>query len=922
MDSQKILKLSSRLNLKFSILLLIVSFFNSTEVWSQCNVGGPICEEANPISFPFNGRMTDDINGVGEIMNCNGQGFLHNSSWYSFTPTTPFVFIDVTATNCTTVGGNQGFQMGLFASCDPSSPPIGTLQCDCAAPGQTITLGGVVTPGEPYYILIDGCSGSACDLEMIVTTGTVLEVLPSAIEAPEIPIATPAGPTCQGAPLNFSVPPISGITEYNWNLPNDVTIVSQNCNSINVIWGASSGDVSAMVIDSTGEQLTGPALSISVDPLTASVEGSYCGSSSNGYLFNSNNLIYEEGIYNLTIPGTYCDTLVTLTITNTQPILTFSSSDQTCEDEGFATVEVSGTVLSYTFLWSTGDVTPTIDNLISGTYTVTVTDEQGCSTQGIIFIEGNFDLNTSSTLADCDEDNGTATATVTGGITSPAFAWSNGASAEMITDLSPGFYSVTVTDTETDCQVHENIEVNEDPACTVLISGIAFLNAVNSDCETDSTSTPFPFIQITLSDGQIVYTDENGYYEFTAKAGDYSIFASSPFPGINPLCYDSLIVMAPTLGTNYGQNDFYFSTLPYGDLVVKLVKPNARPGFEQRPRVCLMNVGGETLSGVLTFQYPSLQNFVSANPLEDIHDEGNQTLTWNFIDIPPGAIWIYRPMLILPVGTPLGTPLSYTATANSGNFDETPEDNTITCSIEVTGSYDPNDKAVNPAGEGVEGFIPPTDTTLSYTVRFQNTGTDTAFTVLIRDTLSEELDVRSLLPGPASHSYTAKIVDGNVLELLFENIMLPDSFVNEPASNGFVIFDIDLLPNRVEGTLIENRAAIFFDFNPPIITNEVKNTIKQLVATTVPELPINLQLAPNPVQAISTLSFELLEAENIEITVYDLLGNLQENLVRKEYYPVGEHHIKIDTENYTAGVYFITLKTDKDRMATVKMVRL
>jgi len=211
---------------------------------------------------------------------------------------------------------------------------------------------------------------------------------------------------------------------------------------------------------------------------------------------------------------------------------------------------------------------------------------------------------------------------------------------------------------------------------------------------------------------------------------------------------------------------------------------------------------------------------------------------------------------------------------------------------------------------------------LSYTVRFQNTGTDTAFTVLIRDTLSEELDVRSLLPGPASHSYTAKIVDGNVLELLFENIMLPDSFVNEPASNGFVIFDIDLLPNRVEGTLIENRAAIFFDFNPPIITNEVKNTIKQLVATTVPELPINLQLAPNPVQAISTLSFELLEAENIEITVYDLLGNLQENLVRKEYYPVGEHHIKIDTENYTAGVYFITLKTDKDRMATVKMVRL
>jgi len=242
MNSQQRLKLSSRLNLKFSILILLVLFFNASPVWSQCNVGGPICEQATPISFPFNGRMTDDINGTGEIINCNGQGFLHNSSWYSFTPTTPFVFIDVIASNCTTVGGNQGFQIGLFASCDPTALSIGTLQCDCAAPGQTVIIGGVVTPNETYFILVDGCSGSACDLEMILTTGAVLEIPPSATETPEIPIATPAGPTCEGAPLNFWVPSILGATEYQWNLPDDVAIVSQSCNSIDVIWGASPGD--------------------------------------------------------------------------------------------------------------------------------------------------------------------------------------------------------------------------------------------------------------------------------------------------------------------------------------------------------------------------------------------------------------------------------------------------------------------------------------------------------------------------------------------------------------------------------------------------------------------------------------------------------------------------------------------------------
>ena len=143
---------------------------------------------------------------------------------------------------------------------------------------------------------------------------------------------------------------------------------------------------------------------------------------------------------------------------------------------------------------------------------VTVTDAELCSSEGTIIIEGEFDLLTISTFTDCDEDNGTATATVTGGITTPAFAWSTGAAEAMITDLAPGFYSVTVTDTETDCAVHENVEVSQDPSCSVVISGTTFLNSINPECLSDTTTIPIPFIQISLSDGQIVYTDANGNY--------------------------------------------------------------------------------------------------------------------------------------------------------------------------------------------------------------------------------------------------------------------------------------------------------------------------------------------------------------------------------------------------------------------------
>ncbi len=906
------------------LISLTLSFFVSSPItsWSQCSSPGLSCEQATPISFPFEGRMSEIINGAGEIIGCNGQGFLHNSSWYSFVPTTPFIFIEVVGFNCTTVGGNQGYQIGLFESCDPNAFPVGDIQCDCTAPGQTVSLGGVVVPNQTYYILVDGCSASACDLEMLLTNGAVVDTSILTLGTPEIPTSN-LSEICPNGDINFSIPPVIGADDYIWNIPSDATITAQNCSSVSINWGSTLGDVSVSVVNlTTGETLESPTLTIPIVIPQYDLEASYCGSSSNGYLFYGDNFIYEAGIYDLTVPGINCDTLVTLTVTNTQPILSFTSSNQTCENEGFATVEVSNATTAYSFQWSNNANTPTIDNLISGTYSVTVTDDYGCTAEGSIFIDGDFDLEVSSTLTDCDEENGTATVMVSGGISNPSFNWSNGAATEMVSDLSPGFYSVTVTDTDTDCRVHQNVEVREDPDCSVRISGTAFLNSINPDCITDMTSTPFNFIQLTLSDGQIAYSDENGNYEFTAETGDYTIYANSPFPGLNPLCYDSLEVSAPILGTNYDENDFYFTPLPYGDLVVKLVKPNARPGFEQRPRVCLMNVGGDTLSGSLTLEFPTEQSFLSADPIESQYDATNQILTWNFVDIPPGTTWIYRATLLLPVGTPLGTPLTYTATADAGNIDETPEDNTVTCSIEVTGSYDPNDKAVNPAGEGVEGFIPPTDTMLSYTVRFQNTGTDTAFTVLIRDTLSPEVNVRSLIPGPASHNYTAKIVDGNVLELLFENIMLPDSFVNEPASNGFVIFDIDLLSNRNEGTVIENRAAIFFDFNPPIITNTVRNTIKELVNTTRPDAPLSLQLAPNPTRNTSMLRFELLEAENIEITVYDVLGNLQENLVSKKIYQAGEHQISINTENYSAGVYFITIKTGNDQMATVKMVRL
>ncbi|MEL6866888.1 MAG: T9SS type A sorting domain-containing protein, partial [Bacteroidota bacterium] len=122
-----------------------------------------------------------------------------------------------------------------------------------------------------------------------------------------------------------------------------------------------------------------------------------------------------------------------------------------------------------------------------------------------------------------------------------------------------------------------------------------------------------------------------------------------------------------------------------------------------------------------------------------------------------------------------------------------------------------------------QGLITLADTVLSYHIRFQNTGTDTAFTVVIRDTLDNDLNLRSLVPGPSSHAYELDVLPNRVLEFTFNDIHLPDSNTNEPASHGFVFFDIEVA-NRSLGTRIENSVGIYFDYNAPIITNTVLNT--------------------------------------------------------------------------------------------------
>jgi uncharacterized repeat protein (TIGR01451 family) len=235
----------------------------------------------------------------------------------------------------------------------------------------------------------------------------------------------------------------------------------------------------------------------------------------------------------------------------------------------------------------------------------------------------------------------------------------------------------------------------------------------------------------------------------------------------------------------------------------------------------------------------------------------------------------------------------------------------------VTGSFDPNDKTGYPTGQTSENYIQPNQQ-LQYVVRFQNTGTDTAFTVVIRDTLDLDLNVFSVVPGVASHSYTFKMYGPRVLEWTFENILLPDSTTNLEASNGFITFHVDQLPDLTPGTLIENDADIYFDFNPPIITNETyHNIFVGFVEVDNPTVSFNLltsenriKVYPNPTKYLITIESE--DSIDKTFSIFDQQGRV---VIFGKLKAVSTD---VSLENLSRGAYTIQVEGNYKPVVIVK----
>ncbi|MBK9148041.1 MAG: DUF11 domain-containing protein [Flavobacteriales bacterium] len=353
------------------------------------------------------------------------------------------------------------------------------------------------------------------------------------------------------------------------------------------------------------------------------------------------------------------------------------------------------------------------------------------------------------------------------------------------------------------------------PTCG-RVQGQAFVD-YNENC-TRQSNEPF-------APGQIIEVLPGPYYATTAGSGAYSLIL--PFGNytltqqstqLAEHCAGGPIPFTIAASPNIVTRNLPDTSLVGLDVQAMLSSGAARPGFEFQYAINVRNLTPAASGATtVTFTFDPTLTYLSATPTPS--SVSGNTITWNQAQLTAWQSRSYTISFQVPpdVGL-LGYELMATANVSTTNSDGNPANNSATNLRTITGAYDPNDKLAYTSSGSTDVWDINDDEWIDYTIRFQNTGTDTAFHVVITDTLPANLDPGSIVMGAASHTFSWELHGEGTLKFYFPSILLPDSNINEPRSHGLVGFRIRPRLPLLPGDEIENIANIYFDFNPPVIT--------------------------------------------------------------------------------------------------------
>ncbi|MCD6010543.1 MAG: hypothetical protein K0Q79_405 [Flavipsychrobacter sp.] len=304
-----------------------------------------------------------------------------------------------------------------------------------------------------------------------------------------------------------------------------------------------------------------------------------------------------------------------------------------------------------------------------------------------------------------------------------------------------------------------------------------------------------------------------------------------------------------------------------------------------------------TIGGLTVYFNPAKWVYGSAKPVPTIKTANS--LTWNLTDldlVTPKNIYYRLEVEPSYVHHTMGDTVQshYSINPISGDLDTS--NNQLIVIDTITSSSDPNDISVSPEGHIAAG------TKLRYTIRFENTGTDTAFNIHVMDTLSDHLDVGSIEVLMSSHHMNLCMLKKgglNIVKFDFPDIYLPDSS-HHGLCNGAIIYTINTKTGLTDGTIIPNRVGIYFDHNDVVMTNTVENIIGFPSTGVRSVAKNNVQVFPNPANDLLTIRMD--EGTYNSFVITNTVGQI---VIEQ---PLNGAQTKVNIKQLLAGIYYISLK--------------
>jgi len=325
-----------------------------------------------------------------------------------------------------------------------------------------------------------------------------------------------------------------------------------------------------------------------------------------------------------------------------------------------------------------------------------------------------------------------------------------------------------------------------------------------------------------------------------------------------------------------------------------------RPSFVYSNRLTYHNTGNQTIaSGTISFDKDPNATITNISQTGTVATANG--FTYTFTNLAPYEERSFYISMILPAIPAVTIGQIVTNTASITPIDNNPNDNSTSVSQAIVASYDPNDKNENHGGRIQHASFTNEDY-LTYTIRFENTGTAEAFDVEIIDELDVKLDETTVEMIDASHDYILERI-GSDLTWTFADINLPPSVENTTIGKGFVVFRIKPKPGYAVGDIIPNTASIYFDTNPPIITNTFNTEFVQSLAVNQFD-DTDFAVYPNPTNGFINIESKKTSLVIDAITVTDVLGK---EIVNQK---LNGSNLSIDLSQLSNGLYFLKIKSN------------